>query len=109
MSEEIEEVLSNWIREAMASEGELLPKGIEPAKWVTKQFLGWWRDNALASAIDDAEGAAEAVRHELTKLGEINNAELYETMHELIHLTDALNEIKRCLGLPIQHDGRTPD
>ncbi len=110
MSEhEMEQVLSNWIRQATSPEGELLPKGIEPAKWVTKQFLGWWHDQAVASAVGDAELAAERVRAELVQLGGFSNAELGEAMHELIHLTDALGEIKQCLGLKSDNDASGSD
>ena len=100
MSErEIEEVLSNWIQQAISAEGELLPKGIAPSKWVAKQFLAWWREQAVASAIGDAELAAARVREELTQAGGFDNPQLGEAMHELIHLADALSEIEGCLGI----------
>ena len=100
MSErELEEVLSNWLRQANSHEGDLLPKGIEPAKWVAKQFLLWWREHAVASAIGDAELATARLREELTQAGGFNNPHLGEAMHELIHLSDALAEIKELLGL----------
>jgi hypothetical protein len=99
MSErELEEVLSNWIRQAISSEGELLPKGIEPAKWIAKQFLAWWREQAVASAVGDAELATARVREELTQAGGFDNPQLGEAMHELIHLSDALAEIRGWLG-----------
>lgn len=95
---ELEEVLTNWLRQANSIEGELLPKGIEPAKWVAKQFLLWWRDHAVASAVGDAELATVRVREELAQVGGFNNPQLGEAMHELIHLSDALAEIKELLG-----------
>jgi hypothetical protein len=106
---QIEQVLSNWIREAMSPEGELLPMGIEPAAWVAKRFLEWWQDKAVASAVEDAECAMESIRDELTRLGGFDNPELGESMHELTHLTDAIGEIKHYLGLAIDDDASTAD
>jgi len=95
----IKRVLSNWIRQAISGEGQLLPAGVDPASWVATQFLGWWRDSAVNGAIGDAELASEAIRSELERLGGFGNSDLGEAMHELIHLTDALNELKQLLGI----------
>ena len=96
---EVEEVLSNWIREALSGEGELLPNGIEPARWVAKNFLRWWQAQGVDPWIEDAEGAACRLRRELESLGGFNNPDLGEAMHAVIHLDDALADIRRALGM----------
>ena len=50
--DEIEQVLANWIREANSPEGKLVD-GVDPANWVAKRFLEWWKDKAVASALDE--------------------------------------------------------
>jgi hypothetical protein len=42
----------------------------------------------------------EEVRAELERLGGWDNPESGEKMHELIHLSDALSEIRETLGPP---------
>jgi hypothetical protein len=95
---EIEQVLSNWIQQATSSPGQLA-EGVDPSRWVAQQFLKWWRNEGVERPLADAEGASHRIRSELERLGGWSNAELGEAMHELIHLKDALADVRLAIGL----------
>src|SRR5260370_42644975 len=65
--DEIERVLTNWIKQATEPPG-MLGKDIEPAKWIVQMFLRWWREKA-SSYLGDAELAAGRIRDEMEKNG----------------------------------------
>lgn len=52
---ELEQVLANWIDQAVSGHGTLTP-GVNPAAWVAAQFLAWWRVQ-VAKQLETAEGA----------------------------------------------------
>jgi hypothetical protein len=95
---ELEQVLSNWISQAISPPGQLA-EGLDPAKWVAQQFLKWWQSNEVERPLNDAALAMNGIRCEMERMGGWNNAELGEAMHELIHLKDALDELRVGLGL----------
>ncbi len=95
---EIEQVLANWIAQAMSPEGKL-DAGIEPSEWVARQFLKWWNKDAVERPLEDAGIAVRKIRSELERLGGWNNPQFEDAMHELIHLNDALAELRGALGL----------
>jgi hypothetical protein len=95
---EIEQVLANWIGQAISGPGRLA-EGVDPANWVATQFLNWWRPQ-VEDSLGDAERAVAGVRHELNRLGGWENTELAEALHELIHIGDALSDLRNRLGLP---------
>ena len=97
-SEEVEQVLSNWIQQATSLPGQLA-EGIAPAKWIAHRFLKWWRTECVERPLADAGLAAQGIRSELERLGGWNNPQLGEAMHELIHLSDAIAELRVALGL----------
>jgi hypothetical protein len=95
---DLEQVLSNWINQAISPSGRLA-EGQDPAKWVARQFLEWWQSNEVERPLNDAVLAMNGVHSELERLGGWNKTELGEAMHELIHLKDALDELRAALGL----------
>jgi hypothetical protein len=99
-TDEIETVLTNWIGQALSPIGQL-PEGATPAGWVAARFSEWWRDRA-GDTIGDAERAADAVREELMRLGGWDS--FGEALHELIHLRDALGDLRGLMRLPGESD-----
>jgi hypothetical protein len=95
---EIEQVLSNWIKQATSPPGQLVD-GLDPATWVAQRFLAWWRTQSVERPLEGAELAAQSLRSELERLGGWGNPQLGEAMHELVHLRDALAELRAALGL----------
>lgn len=98
MSNEVRQVLSNWIGQSLDPIGQLEP-GIVPADWVAEHFLEWFRTQA-ANLIGDVAIATNRVRAELDRLGGWKNPELGDAMHELIHIDDAVNGLKGLLVMP---------
>jgi hypothetical protein len=96
-SSEIEEVLANWIQQATAQPGQLA-EGLDPAKWIADRFLKWWRTDVVERPLTDAEGATQRIRSELERLDGWNNPQWDKVMHELIHLSDAIGELRAALG-----------
>ena len=94
---ELEQVLSNWIDRAISPVGQL-EDGQEPANWVAQRFIEWWKSQKVGPALSDAESAMQAIRSELESLGGWSNPQLGEALHELIHLRDALGELRTELG-----------
>jgi hypothetical protein len=92
---EIEEVLANWIREALSESGEF-PEGTDRAKWIASQFARWWKSRVELS-LGDAELAATSIHLELMRLG--GWEKFGEALHEHIHLQDALVDLRLTLGL----------
>src|SRR5690349_4600571 len=99
-TDEVEVVLANWIEQALAPIGQL-PEGMPPATWIASRFTEWWRGR-VADPLDDAERAAASVREELMRLG--GWASFGEALHELIHLSDALADLRAVLGPPTGGD-----
>jgi hypothetical protein len=95
---ELELVLSNWISQAISPPGQLA-EGLDPAKWVAQHFLDWWKTHEVEQPLNDAALAVNGIRYEMERMGGWNNTELGEAMHELIHLKDALDELRVALGL----------
>jgi hypothetical protein len=95
---DVEQVLANWIGQAISLPGQLA-EGLDPSKWVARQFLKWWRNEGVEPPLVDAECAIQGIRSELERLGGWNNPQLGETMHELIHLSDAFSELRQVLSL----------
>jgi hypothetical protein len=89
---EAERVLSNWIRSATSQPG-VLSAGTDPSEWIADRFLSWWKSESIQGPIDDARAATRKIQNELEHLGGWDNPALGGAMHELIHLTDALNEL----------------
>jgi hypothetical protein len=99
-TDEIETVLTNWIEQALSPIGRL-PEGITAAAWVAAQFAAWWRDRAR-DAMGDADRAAFGVRAELMRLGGWQVCG--EALHEMIHLQDALGDLRGLMRLPVESD-----
>ena len=97
-SDEVEQVLSNWIQQATSPPGQLA-EGIDPAKWIAHRFLKWWRTECVERPLADAGLAAQRIRQELERLGGWNNPQLGEAMQELIHVGDAIAELRVAAGL----------
>ena len=102
---DIEQVLANWIGQATSEPGQLV-EGLNPATWVAQRFLSWWRSEGVERPLGDAELAVQGIHSELERLGGWKNPQLGEAMHELIHLHDALAELRRALGLAIADPDR---
>ncbi|SRR5260370_42516929 len=94
---EIEQVLANWIAQVTGPPGQL-GANIDPAAWISHQFLNWWHPR-IEDALTDAERAVSGVRAELNRLGGWGNVQLAEALHELIHASDALADLRARLGL----------
>lgn len=94
-SEEVRQVIANWVGQALASPGRL-EDGAEPADWVAARLCSWWGVRAEEPLIE-AERAATAIGSELTRLG--GWTAFGEALHELVHLRDALDELRSILGL----------
>ena len=94
---EIEHVLANWMLQAKSEEGSL-DEGTEPAKWVAENFLNWWYP-MIEESIGEAELATYRVRQELESLGGWQNSEVGEDMLDVIHVEDALADIRVALGI----------
>jgi hypothetical protein len=100
---EVEQVLANWIAQATLPPGQLA-EGTDPASWVAMQFVNWWRPR-VEDTLGDAERAVAGVRAELYRLGGWSNDDLGEALHELIHLSDALGDLRAQLGLDEENHG----
>jgi hypothetical protein len=97
-TDEIETVLTTRFEQALSPIGRL-PEGITPAAWVAANFAAWWRDR-VRDAIGDADRAASAVREELMRLGGWET--FGEALHEMIHLQDALGDLRGLMRLPVE-------
>lgn len=111
-ADEIETVLANWIEQALSPIGQL-PEGTAPASWIAARFMEWWRQslrealNDIDGTVSNAERATEAVRKELIlRLGGWES--FGDALHELIHLRDALGELRGIMKLSQQTDAQ-PD
>jgi len=97
MDEQVETVLANWIEQALSPVGKL-PSEMRPARWVAINFLHWWRTDIearLDETLSEAESALTAVRNDLKSRGGWD--EFGESLHELIHLADALSTLRQAL------------
>ena len=101
---DVEQVLTNWIQQATSPPGQLI-EGTDPAKWVARNFLNWWRTDCVERPLDDAGSATQGIRLELERLGGWDNPQLGEAMHELIHLSDAFAELRAALGFTDDESG----
>jgi hypothetical protein len=99
----LEEVLTNWIKQATYAPGKLAD-GIDPAKWIAEKFVAWWQSE-VEDRLADAELATAGVRAELQRLGGWENKQLGEALHELIHVSDALSDLRVALGLIKESNG----
>jgi hypothetical protein len=99
-TDEVEAVLANWIEQARAP-GVRLPDGVTPSAWAATRFAKWWRSQA-SDRIDDAERAALAVDAELMRLGGWQS--FGEALHELIHVRDAISDLRGLMRLPVDTD-----
>ena len=93
--DDIERVLANWIGRAMSPVGEL-DASVDPAEWVAEKFIAWWRKQ-VAESLDYADESASSLREELIRLNEPER--LGEARHALIHVRDALSDLRAELGL----------
>jgi hypothetical protein len=94
-SEEVRQVLANWIGRAVSPSGRL-PDETDPLVWVADRFGEWWRER-VEEPLLDAERAASGIKSELERLGGWDA--FGEALHELIHLGDALADLRSVLGL----------
>ena len=92
---DIEQVLRNWIDQAIAPAGTF-PEGADRARWVADNFIAWCRKQ-VDDSLGSAELAAHRLREELKRLG--SPSEFSEALHELTHVQDALGELRHDLGL----------
>jgi hypothetical protein len=91
---ELEQVLRNWLRQAISQTGRF-ENGIDPAAWVAQNFISWF-DSKVEDSLSDAELAASRLRDQLKHLG---YPELDEALHELTHVQDALGDLRSNVGL----------
>jgi hypothetical protein len=92
---EIQQVLANWIERALSPVGSL-PVGTTPNEWIAKNFVDWWRTR-IESSLGDAEGAANEVCKEITRLGGWDSAG--EAMEEALRVRESLADLRSALGL----------
>jgi hypothetical protein len=92
---DIEQVLRNWIDQAISPEGAF-PADTDRVKWVADNFIAWWRKQ-VDDSLGSAELAAHRLREELKRLG--TPAQFDEALHELTHVQDALGHLRQDLGL----------
>jgi len=104
MASQIEQVITNWLREAHSSVGRL-GEGVDAAGWVAQRLVEWLKSQAQ-EPLESAAGAAQAVRKELDRLGGWNNKELGEALHEVTHIEDSLGDLRSILELE-QRDSAT--
>jgi len=95
---EFETVLRNWIEQALSPIGKF-GDGTDSAKWVAAQFCSWWRQS-LGVSLDDADASASHLSKELNQLGGWQSHG--EAMEAICHLQDALADIRRCVGVPVE-------
>ena len=99
-ADEIESVLRDWIEQALSPIGQL-PSGVSPAGWIAARFSAWWHDRA-GDTIAEAERAARGIRDELMRLG--GWEQFGESLHEMIHLQDALTELRGLMRTAFESD-----
>ena len=92
MNREAERVLTNWLEEALSSQGKL-NEGISAAKWIAERFLKWYEDS-IEDDIAQAELALYSIRTQLMTLGGWSSPEIVEVLHELVHADEALARIR---------------
>lgn len=97
MSHTINQVLANWLHEALDATGTL-EEGVHAADWVAYRFLQWLQESATRS-IEDGEAAIVAVRHELLRFQQENDVQAEGALHELIHAQDAFAELRHLLQI----------
>jgi len=93
---DIEDVLRNWIDQAVSSSGQLAA-GIDPAAWIANNFVAWWRKR-IGETLGDAESATARLGDELKRHG-LDGMDFSEVLHELTHVQDSLGDLRRELGL----------
>jgi hypothetical protein len=93
---EVEQVLANWIGQATSRPGQL-SDDVDPAAWVSRLFLNWWRAK-IEEDLSAVESAVEGVRQELMRLGGWENKQLGEALHELTDASEALRGLRAALG-----------
>jgi hypothetical protein len=92
---EVEEVLSNWIEQALSPVGRL-PEGTRPAEWVAANFCRWWWSR-VEDQLGEAEAATSAARDELAHLGGWERCG--EALDELCRAQERLSDLRATLGL----------
>lgn len=94
---EVQQVLSNWIAEALSQEGKL-PSNVDPAAWIAERFLAWWQSQSDDELLA-LETALCGLGNELERLGGWQNPELSEALHELAHARDALSIMREASAI----------
>jgi hypothetical protein len=99
----LEQVLANWLSQAIGSE-DRLPQGTTIADWVARRTAEWF-SAAASDPLAEADAAADRLGAALERLGGWSNPELVGAMDELTHVSDALADLRRNLGLQAERHG----
>ena len=64
---ELEQVLANWIDQAVSGPGTLAP-GVNPAAWAAAQFLTWWRGQVTKQLATAEKAVSQLIVAEQAKI-----------------------------------------
>ena len=99
---EIEQVLRNWIGEAMSPVGRFV-KGIDPPAWVAETFIAWWQKR-VEDSLDRVEGSAGYLVSEASELAEAASVagvqwDIHEVREALEGLREKVGDLREAAGL----------
>jgi hypothetical protein len=91
---EIQQVLRNWIEEALSPVGRFA-EDIDPPTWVADNFIAWWQKR-VEDALDRVQGSAGYLAAEANELAEAATGLGVEwDIHEV---REALGELREKVG-----------
>ena len=89
---DLQQALHNWLQQAHSPYGTLLPVGIDPNRWVVKQFINYWEKPARGAirslekslsrvrALCDTGGDPQAIRDEIDLAFQIIGEDLRQAL-----------------------------
>ena len=99
---EIEQVLRNWIGEAMSPVGRFA-EGIDPPAWVAENFIAWWQKQ-VEDSLARVEGSAGYLVSEASELAEAASVagvqwDIHEVREALGELREKVGDLREAAGL----------
>jgi hypothetical protein len=99
---EIQQVLRNWIEQAMSPVGRF-GDGVDPPAWVADNFIAWWRTR-VEDSLNAVQGSAAYLVSEADELVErATDLKIGGDIHEVREAGESLREkvgdLREAIGL----------